>query len=91
MEVGMKEIGMKTKLRVLVFICGLMVGDMKDTGKTIICMDKEYIHGEMEESMMEITIWIKNMVMVFIIGLTVENTRVSGQVADNMVKENTHS
>jgi len=47
---------------------GLMEEGTKVIGKTIICMEKEYILGKMVENMKEITLMIKNMDLECIYG-----------------------
>jgi hypothetical protein len=68
---------------------GSMAELMKDHGKIIICMGREFIHGAMGENMMESTTWIRNMALVSTIGLMAGGTRVIGQTENNMEKENT--
>jgi len=61
---------------------------MKDPGKIIICMVKEYILGVTVENMMESILWIKNMAMESTIGQMEEDMKVFGQTESNMEKEN---
>jgi hypothetical protein len=52
-------------------------------------MEKEYIHGKMEEDMREIINLIKSMGSEYINGLMVDNIRGYGDLASNMVMEDT--
>ena len=61
---------------------------MKDHGRIITCMDKEYTLGVMGEDMMESTSWTKNMAMEFTTGLMVGDTKVCGQMESNTEREN---
>lgn len=54
-NLSMKETGSITKLKVSVFIPGLMADNTKAIGLTIICMDKEYTPGKMVGNMMVTT------------------------------------
>ena len=47
------------------FIVGLMVGDMKEDGKIVICTEKVNILGKMVDIMRVITSMIKSMVMEY--------------------------
>lgn len=57
---------------------------MKGLGRTIICMDREFIRGVMEGSTRGSTTWIKNMVMEYTIGLMEGNMKVTGTMESNM-------
>ena len=46
-----KEIGMKIKYLVTESIIGTMAELIRATGLIIICMDKEFINGQMAENM----------------------------------------
>lgn len=62
---------------------------MKDLGKTIICMVREFTHGVMGGGMMENTTWIKSMDMECITGLMAGDMKDFGLMVSNTVKENT--
>jgi len=47
------------------FIVGLMVGDMKEDGKIVICTEKVNILGKMVDITRVITSMIKSMVMEY--------------------------
>jgi hypothetical protein len=66
-----------------------MVELMRALGKTIICMDKEFIHGVMAENMKENIIWTKNMVMEYTSGQTEGGMKVIGRMVNNMARVNT--
>lgn len=61
----------------------------QDNGKIIICMEKEFILGQMAEDMKVNMKWIKSMAMVFTSGQMVEYTKVIGSMGNSMGKENT--
>lgn len=54
--------------------------------KIIICMEEEYIFGQMVEDMKVIILMIKNMVLEYINGVMVENMKENGKMVNNMVK-----
>ena len=61
---------------------------MKAHGKTIICMDKEFIHGVMVGNTKENTTWTRNMAMEYTSGQMGEDMKDIGQMENNMVKVN---
>ena len=60
------------------FIFGLTVGGFKETGKIIICMDKEFTLGKMAGDMKVNMRTIGNMGTVFILGMTGNSTKENG-------------
>lgn len=69
---------------------GKMEGPTKDYGEGAKCMEKESIHGKMEEGMKESTKMIRNMAVVNTIGLMVKNFRALGLMAKGKVEEFLH-
>ena len=59
-----------------------------DNGNKIICMEKEFILGKMEENMKVNIIWIKSMDLEFINGLMAEFIKEIGKMVYSMEKEN---
>ena len=53
---------------------------MKAHGKTIICMDKEFIHGVMVGNTKENTTWTRNMAMEYTSGQMGEDMKDIGQM-----------
>merc|ERR1712224_966184 len=68
-------------------MCGLMVGSIMESGKTIICMVKASIPGKTEECMMASTKMTENMAMVFTLGMMVNSMLDSGRMENNMELE----
>ena len=66
--------GMKIKSMGRGSMCGLMEGDMRETGKIITCMVGEYTHGKMVGDMRESTRMIGSMGKGHIPGLTADST-----------------
>ena len=85
----MKENGMRIKLMDVEFMFGLMVVNTTGSGKTIICMVREFIHGKMEECMKETMKMTESMVMVSTLGTMVNNTKVGGKTENSMEKVST--
>ena len=69
------EIGLKIGLRDMVSTNGKTVELTQVNGKTIICTDKVFTLGLMEDAMKVSTRWIKNTAMVSIHGQMEEYTR----------------
>jgi hypothetical protein len=65
-----------------------MVGNLKATGKQIICMEKEYILGKTVEDMKVNILMIKSKGSVYINGQMVGDMQVSGKTVNNMEKGN---
>ena len=65
-----------------------MVELTKALGKTIICTDKELIHGVMAGNTKVNILWIKNMGTAFISGLMEGDTKDIGQMVNKMAKGN---
>jgi len=76
--------GLKTKLMEEEFTCGQMEEDTRENGKTIICTEKESIHGRTAESMSDNISMTESMGMVFTPGTTEDNTRATGNLESNM-------
>jgi hypothetical protein len=85
----MKENGMRTKLMDVEFMFGLMVVNTTGSGRIIICMVKEFIHGKMEECMKETMKMTESMVMVSTLGTMANNTKVGGKMANSMERVST--
>lgn len=64
---------------------------MKENGKTITCMAKEFILGLMVENMRGTMLMIKSMDSEYIGGLTVVNMLAFGKKASSMARAITHS
>jgi hypothetical protein len=88
MDQSIKDIGIKINLMETVNIYGLMVENIRGSGRVEKCMGKEFINGLMEKNMMEITMKIKSMAMEYISGLTVKNMKEIGILEASMEKEN---
>lgn len=69
---------------VLEHIPGLIIDSIMETGLTIKCMAKGYLHGLMVGNMMENIMMIKNKVMESLHGLMGEDMKESGTMASNM-------
>jgi hypothetical protein len=80
--------GLRTKSMEEVLMSGLMVVDMKEIGKTIICMGEGSIHGKMEGDMKVSIKMIENMAMAHIHGLMEDNMLENGLMGSNMVRVN---
>ena len=70
--------GMKTKLMGMVFTSGRMVANLKVPGRTIICMVKDFTHGQMAEATRAITKMTKSTEMEFIHGATADSIAANG-------------
>lgn len=81
--------GTMEKLKVLEYVLGLMVKNMKDIGKIIKKMDKELIIGLMEDNIKASIETIKSMEWGLINGLMVENIQENGKMIKDMEKDNT--
>ena len=84
--VNIKVIGLIIKYQVLVNINGMIREVTEDTGKTIICMVKEYTLGQMEENMKENTLMIKSMDTVYTHIQTEGAIKANGKMVNSMVK-----
>jgi len=87
MVVHMKEISIIIIFMVLGFMNGLTGEDIRESGETTRCMERENLLGQMEENMLEIILTIKNKVMESLLGLMAENIKDFGKMGNNMEKE----
>ena len=85
----MKENGTRIKLMGVEFTFGQMVVNTTASGRTIICMVKEFIHGKMAECMKETMKMTESMVMVSTLGTMANNTKVGGKTANSTEREST--
>lgn len=67
-------------------IFGLMVDNIKDTGKIIKCMEKDYLHGLMEENIKVNMLMIKNKEKEYSHGLMEEVIMAIGKMENKMDK-----
>jgi hypothetical protein len=87
MALYIKVIGIKIRYKDLVHIHGQIKKHILVNGKIIICMEKEYFVGLMEEDMTVNIIMIKNTVSVYIHGRMVDTIKENGKMVNNMEKE----
>lgn len=71
-------------------IIGQMGEFIKDHGRIIKCMEKEYINGQMEEYIMVLMWMIKNKGLENISGQMGDNILENGMMVNNMEKESTY-
>jgi len=81
-----KEIGIKTKYKVLELTLGLMQRYTLASGKTITCMDKESSAGQTADNTRVNTQTIRKKALESILGPTVDNTLDNGKMANNMAR-----
>jgi hypothetical protein len=84
MTVVMRVNSLKTTFKVSVNISGKMVGPMKVSGKIIRWMEKEFLHGLMEEDMKDNTRTTKSRALEFFILGMAEFTKDNGKMVDSM-------
>ena len=78
MAANMMETGLKTGLKGMELILGLMGDSILDHGRTIICMVMVCILGKTEEGMRDTTKWTKNTDSESINGLMGEDMKGTG-------------
>ena len=82
-DLSTMDSGSKTKSTEEVSTCGQMEEDMRESGKTIICTEKESTHGRMAESTLVNISMTESTVMVFTPGTMEDNTKVTGNLENN--------
>ena len=82
-----KETGKITKYLATVSTLGTMGEPIRDIGKIIICMGKEYTNGLMAEFMKVNILMIRNMDMEFIPTRMADLTKGIGKTENNTEKE----
>ena len=82
-----KETGKITKYLAMVSTLGMTGEPIKDIGKIIICMGKEYTNGLMAEFMKVNILMIRNMDMEFIPTRMADLTKEIGKTENNTEKE----
>jgi len=87
MVLSMKEIGIRTKYKVLVLTLGQMKKFTPASGKTITCMDKASSAGQTEDNTKVNTQTIRKKASESILGPTGANTLDNGKTASNMARE----
>ncbi|CAG9315502.1 unnamed protein product [Blepharisma stoltei] len=65
----------------------MMEGNIKGSGKAIECMEKESLHGQMEDIMKEVMQWTKKKDMAFLAGLMERDMKDFGWMGNSMKKE----
>ena len=86
MALFMKEIGIRTKYKVLVLTLGQMQKFTPVSGRTITCMDKVSSAGQTEDNTRVNTQTIKKKDLESILGPTGANTLDNGKMANNTAK-----
>jgi hypothetical protein len=77
---------LRTIFKVLVNTFGKMGGPMKENGKITKWMEREFLHGLMEEDTKGSTRTTRRRVLEFFTLEMVEFTKVNGKMVDSMVK-----